>query len=86
MTATLEHVESQEMGSDEIAFRDYLNERLKARGLDAYFSYVRRKKDGGYDFNLIDNVDDERYLDVFDDLTMSGWYRFLSEKRVAFTE
>jgi hypothetical protein len=85
MTATLEHMPSG-MTSDESAFRDYLNASLQRRGLDARFNYVKHKKNGGFDFDLEENTQDERYLDVFDGLTMSGWLRFLSERSVAFTE
>jgi hypothetical protein len=85
MTATLEHMPSG-MTSDESAFRDYLNASLQSRGLDARFNYVKHKKNGGFDFDLQENIQDERYLDVFDGLTTSGWLRFLSERSVAFTE
>ena len=85
MTATLEHV-SPSMTPDEVAFCDYLNAGLQSRGLDARFNYVRHKKDGGFDFDLVENIRGERYLEVFDGLTMSGWLRFLSERSIAFTE
>ncbi|AIC14942.1 hypothetical protein [Nitrososphaera viennensis] len=90
MTATLEHVQgnsgSMMMTPDEAAFCDYLNASLQSRGLDARFNYVRHKKSGGFDFDLEENIQDGRYLDVFDGLTMSGWLRFLSERSIAFTE
>ncbi|WP_148700775.1 hypothetical protein [Candidatus Nitrososphaera evergladensis] len=87
MTATLEHVQSHGiMTPDEAAFCDYLNASLQSRNLDAHFNYVRHKKSGGFDFDLEENIQDERYLDVFDGLTMSGWLRFQSERSIAFTE
>jgi hypothetical protein len=85
MTATLERV-LPDMTSDEAAFCDYLNAGLQSRGLDARFSYVKHKKCGGFDFDLIESIQGERYLEVFDGLTMSGWLRFLSERSIAFTE
>lgn len=85
MTATLEHV-SPSMTPDETAFCEYLNARLQSRGLDARFNYVRHKENGGFDFDLVENIQSERYLEVFDGLTMSGWLRFLSERSIAFTE
>lgn len=85
MTATLEHVSSG-MTPDEQAFCDYLNASLQSRGLDARYNYVKHKKNGGFDFDLIENIKSERYLEVFDGLTMSGWLRFLSERNIAFTE
>jgi hypothetical protein len=86
MTATLEHVDSYGMTSDEIAFCNYINASLKSRSLDARFNYVKHKKNGGFDFDLVENIQNEHYLEVFDGLTMSGWLRFLSEKNIAFTE
>lgn len=91
MTATMERVQSPEanttmMTPDETAFCDYLNASLTNRCLDAHFNYVRHKKNGGFDFDLVENIQDERYLDVFDGLTMSGWLEFLSERNIAFTE
>lgn len=85
MTAALEHV-SPSMTSDEMAFCDYLNASLQSRGLDARFNYVKHKKNGGFDFDLVENIQGERYLEVFDGLTASGWLRFLSERSIAFTE
>lgn len=85
MTATLEHVPPS-MTPDEVAFCDYLNARLQSRGLGAHFNYVKRKKNGGFDFDLVENIQGERYLEVFDGLTTSGWLRFLTERNIAFTE
>lgn len=85
MTATLEHVSSA-MTPDEQAFCDYLNASLRSRGLDARYNYVKHKKNGGFDFDLVEDIKSERYLEVFDGLTMSGWLRFLSERSIAFTE
>lgn len=88
MTATLERVQSPDavMTPDEAAFCDYLNASLQSRSLDARFNFVRHKKNGGFNFDLEENIQGERYLDVFDGLTMSGWLRFLSERNIAFTE
>jgi hypothetical protein len=72
------------MTPDEAAFSDYLNAGLQ--GLDARFNHVRHKKNGGFDFDLVENIQGERYFEVFDGLTMSGWLRFLSERSIAFTE
>jgi hypothetical protein len=85
MTAALEHVSSG-MTPDEQAFCDYLNTGLQSRGLNARFHYVKHKKNGGFDFYLVEDVRSDRYLEVFDGLTMSGWLRFLSERSIAFTE
>lgn len=85
MTAALEYVSSG-MTPDEQAFCDYLNAGLQSSGLDARFHYVKHKKNGGFDFYLAEDVRNERYLEVFDSLTMSGWLRFLSERNIAFTE
>lgn len=75
MSASLEQVRTDGMTSDEAAFCDYLNEDLKSRGLDARFNYVKRKG-AGFDFDLSENISDERCLDVFDSLTDGGWTRF----------
>jgi hypothetical protein len=76
MSASLEQVGTHGMTRDEEAFCNYINAGLRNRGLDAHFSYVRRKSRGGFDFDLVENIGDERYLDVFDGLTDSGWIRF----------
>jgi hypothetical protein len=85
MTAALEYV-SPGMTPDEQAFCEYLNASLKSRGLDARYNYVKHKKSGGFEFDLVENMRNERYLEVFDGLTPSGWLRFLSERSIAFTE
>ena len=87
MTATLEHAQDYGiMTPDESAFCDYLNTNLKRRALDARFNYIKHRKNGGFDFDLDENTEGEKYLDVFDGLTMRGWLRFLSERNIAFTE
>jgi hypothetical protein len=64
------------MTSDEAAFCDYINRDLQNRGLDARFNYVKRKG-AGFDFDLDENVSDEMCLNVFDNLTLAGWKRFI---------
>jgi hypothetical protein len=67
------------MTREEEAFCDYINAGLKDRGLDAHFGYVKRER-RGFDFDLVKNIHDERYLDVFDGLAVSGWLRFQQSK------
>jgi hypothetical protein len=76
MSASLEQVGTNDMTRDEQAFCDYINAGLRNRGLEVHFSYVRRKSTGGFDFDLVENIGDERYLDVFDGLTVNGWIRY----------
>lgn len=76
MSTTLQQVRTNEMTSDEAAFCDYLNRDLQNRGLDARFNYVKRKE-AGFDFDLVENLHGERCLDVFDNLTAGAWTRVL---------
>ena len=75
MSASLQQVRTNAMTSDEAAFCDYLNSDLQSRGLNARFNYVKRKG-AGFDFDLDENIPGERCLDIFDNLTASGWIRF----------
>ncbi|MEW5841356.1 hypothetical protein [Nitrososphaera sp.] len=100
MTASLEQVEKHvgvvaaaptatptvTMTPDEAAFCSQVNADLQSRGLNAHFNYIRRKSTGGFEFDLAENEDTERCLDVFDRVTATGWLRFLSERNIAFTE
>ena len=76
MSSTLQQVRTNEMTSDESAFCDYLNRDLQNRGLDAHFNYIKRKE-AGFDFDLVESLPGERCVDVFDNLTAAAWTRVL---------
>ena len=80
MSASLEQIGARGMTLEEEAFCGHINAGLKNRGLDARFNYVKRKSSGGFDFDLVENIQDERYLDVFDGLNASGWILFHQSK------